>query len=157
MKTKKLTEKRVQKIIWDSLQKNSYMVMVPNFYGAFGWESDLIGLTKAGYIHEFEIKRSQEDLNNDRLKYKKTIRLMAAHRASSGFFLVPRQFYYVCSFWPSAKSIPSFAGVMYVKEETNELITIRRAPELPAKKANEKQITKMLTSLCHRFWRQRYG
>lgn len=158
MKTKKLTEKRVQKIIWDSLQKNSYMVMIPNFYGAFGWEADVCGLTYSGYLHEFEIKLTPEDLAHDKSKYKKMVRLKAAYMSGGDDrFLVPRHFYYVCTFWPNVGSIPDFAGAIVVDKETHELKKIRNAPALPGKKANNEQIRKMLTSFCHRYWKVKYG
>lgn len=51
------------------LNRNN-MAVIPNVNGRFPWECDLICITGAGYVTEFEIKTSKADLKADFKKRK---------------------------------------------------------------------------------------
>lgn len=57
-----LTERRVQHLLYQRFMAGgSHMVAVPNS-SLYGWESDMLTVTKAGYVHDYEIKVSRADL-----------------------------------------------------------------------------------------------
>ena len=66
--TESITEKDIIKILSKKYNEFQYY-LVPNSK-LFGWEMDLAILTKAGYLHEFEIKTDFNDFVNDAKKDK---------------------------------------------------------------------------------------
>ena len=61
-----LTEQKIQRVLGGFIASPKYSV---DGLFVFGWESDKLIWTKAGYIYEFEIKISRADYKND-FKYK---------------------------------------------------------------------------------------
>jgi len=56
-----LTESTAQSALYKWCASKNHELVVPNCGMAFGWESDLVSVTKAGIAHEFEIKVSRSD------------------------------------------------------------------------------------------------
>ena len=57
-----LTEQKIQRVLGGFIASPKYSV---DGLFVFGWESDKLIWTKAGYIYEFEIKISRSDYKND--------------------------------------------------------------------------------------------
>lgn len=57
-----LTEQKIQRVLGSFIASPKYSV---DGLFVFGWESDKLLWTKAGYIYEFEIKISRSDYKND--------------------------------------------------------------------------------------------
>ena len=57
-----MNERSIQNQIHNYFSGRIYEI--PNVY-LYDWESDFISVTRAGYIHEYEIKISKSDFNND--------------------------------------------------------------------------------------------
>ena len=64
------SERRIQEQLYRYLMVKQHHQMSPNVY-LFDWEADLLSLTKAGYIHEYEIKISRSDFMADSKKVDK--------------------------------------------------------------------------------------
>lgn len=57
-----LTERRVQHMLFKRFMAGgSHQIAVPNST-LYGWEADMLTVTKAGFVHEYEIKVSRADL-----------------------------------------------------------------------------------------------
>src|SRR5688500_4528407 len=61
------TERTIQNALYCHCAIKRHELIVPNS-GLFGWESDLISVTKAGFIYEFEIKITRSDFRADAKK-----------------------------------------------------------------------------------------
>ena len=69
-----LTEQKIQRVLSGFIASPKYRV---DGLFVFGWESDKLIWTKAGYIYEFEIKISRSDFKND-FKHKKEKHIVLA-------------------------------------------------------------------------------
>jgi len=65
--TKAMTSKQIQHALFDQFG-NASKLMIPNYTPAHWFECDLIRVTKAGYLEEFEIKISVADFKADAKK-----------------------------------------------------------------------------------------
>lgn len=135
------------------IRRKRYQAMIPNFYGAFGWESDLLGITRYGYLHEFEIKHSVSDLEREfSTKATKHANLKDALGADDidRRHVVPKRFYFVISgFWYSPKNLPDYVGLIRV--DGSRVKTMRQAPDLAAEKITSYQMTKIIVSMSYRW------
>lgn len=61
----------IQKALYFHASNKSHEYICPNKFLLKWWECDLVSITKAGYLHEFEIKMSRADFLND---FKKGIK-----------------------------------------------------------------------------------
>ena len=111
MKTLKYSEKQIQRSLFYDLNERSVPIIVPNIsYSWLYWEADLISISKAGYMSEFEIKISKSDFLKD-FKKRKHISLTRPpfnHR-------IPNYFWYVAPLDAIPICIPSYAGLKLVK------------------------------------------
>ena len=60
----KYTEREIQDWLCKYFMAKQRKVTIPNMY-LYEWESDLISVTKSGYVHEYEIKVTKADYKND--------------------------------------------------------------------------------------------
>lgn len=63
-----LTEKSIQDALWWHLHQKGHRWMAPCFTPAKWWEMDMMSVTKAGFVHEYEIKLSLQDFKADAKK-----------------------------------------------------------------------------------------
>jgi len=141
---------------------NSMKFILPNYTPYKWWECDMFGLTKAGYMREWEIKRTRADFVNDKNKKhrwfdwkkkefcsEKKYQLLA-----NGSEYAPRQFWYVVPEGVlEVDDVPEFAGFMIVKEYS--MIEIRKAPFLHKHKAHERTVLNSQSVLYHRYWNEK--
>lgn len=154
----KLTEKDIQLALYHYRACiTAFPVMVPNVY-LWYWESDLLYLTRAHHVVEYEIKVTHSDFLAD-LKYKQT-----KHRHiqnGSG----PTEFYFVCPEGVISKEeLPSYAGLLYVKSFNNHpynpsnrrtgnyVMVEQKAKRQKRKALNEKQVFELLKKGVARYW-----
>ena len=81
---------------------------IPNYRGLYNWEGDVFSVTRANYVHEFEIKVTMQDYKKDFMKYK--------HHflgPSSTAIVGPNYFWYVTTFNIEP---PEYAGWIIVKD-----------------------------------------
>lgn len=147
-----MVEKDIQKILFKKLVvgRNMYNIAIPNIYLYMNQESDFIGITRYGYAHEYEIKTSKQDYLADFNKKKHNHLRSYFNSPSEGN--IPKKFYFVIhGFHLMVGELPPYAGLITITE-SGIMKIIRRAPDLPSKKIDERTLIKMCTSLSYRLW-----
>ena len=160
----KATEGRIQEVLYRELSKRGHEPIIPNIEMLSG-EADLVSITKAGFVNEFEIKISRSDFKADRKKQAKHMRyadvltgdstgvFQHAHRLSA-----PTQFWYaVPAGLVNEGEVPPHAGLMYVGMNDGfwRLRTVRRAPRLHSERVPEHDMRAIARSFMFRYWSQR--
>ena len=107
----KFTERIIQRALYDHRRgMEVYPNMVPNVY-QYNWESDLLQVSKAHYVTEYEIKISRSDFLADK---KKTRRWWMENYTEAG----PKFFYYAAPVGLIKKEdIPKGLGLIEVAED----------------------------------------
>ena len=138
-----MTARDIQHCLIKSRYRQSFCV--PNYTPKDWFECDVMEITKAGYIREYEIKISRADFLADRNKFKRTVAedgihcvdlnkhdLLAARSPRC-----PKQFYYVFPAGLMAlDEVPEWAGVIVMQELDDRYGkrihegTLRQAPTL---------------------------
>ena len=150
--------------------------LFPNIY-IYPWESDLLVVSRAGYVTEIEIKISKKDFRADFKKAEKHQGLERGEREPSenelrminhsiggeywkrglnerGKYAVPRPnyFYYAC---PEGvikpEELPKYAGLIIVNESFAVRFE-RTAPKLHKEKAKPDHYSKFLNSIHAKHW-----
>lgn len=127
---------------------HTHRLFCPNTTTVFYWEADLVSLTRAGLMHEYEIKCSRSDFLADfkkdkhRIldemfktgrvgntppkylielyeKYGKDPKVELAHMYEGEMGDIPNYFWYVCiDFEPKEGEIPEYAGLILLESIT---------------------------------------
>ena len=169
--------------IQDFLQRHFFsgrQYGIPNIY-LYSWESDFLSVTRAGRVHEYEIKVTKADFAADAGKVEKHQILENGHRDLNGYerlcledqekrgweipgFMAdkmtadkrmpgkrPNFFWYVC---PEniITDVPGYAGLIYCKPY---LRIVKTAPLLHKDKITADMEKKILTSFYYRYWKIR--
>lgn len=121
-----MTEQKMQQALRGFISNPKYRL--ENLY-VFGWESDLLFLTPAGYWYEIEIKISRADFFND--FKKKAFGKLKSELLKSGKYDSPNYFYYaVPRGLVSPDEVPDYAGLL---EVDFRWIATKKAPRLRGK------------------------
>jgi len=145
----------IQNALYHHVLSKQHNFIIPNIYLGSS-EADLISVTKAGYINEYEIKITRSDFKADFKKSKHS-------------FLKDRQKTFRSYFWfvapeglINADEIPEYAGFMIVRKMKNRYPfkgfacrEIKRPPRLSSEKINAWQKDQILTAYMYRFWNMR--
>lgn len=160
MRTKH-TEKSIQMILYNYLDgRTTNILTIPNFYYDPRYESDILSITKAGYVNEFEIKTSLNDFKNEFRKKKrkhKTLEwIITAYRNKMPkHWSIPNYFWFVA---PEKlirlNLIPRHAGFIEVKKDKTIRI-IKRAPIIHRNKIKEHWHLKIARGMMFRYWNLR--
>lgn len=129
-----LTEKKIQESLKLILSQPRFILN--NLY-VFGWESDVLILTKSGYWYEFEIKISKSDFKNDfKHKNDKHVNMLSNQLETRK----PNYFNYVVpENLISIEEIPEYAGLIYITE-SGRTKTIKNAPKLHREKVDPNKL-----------------
>ncbi len=84
MKENKTNEFTIQNALYAYLTKKAHQYIIPNIYIGH-LESDMISVTKAGFIHEYEIKLNLQDFKAD-FKKSKHAHMRNRHRQFRNYF-----------------------------------------------------------------------
>lgn len=133
-------------------------VIVPNVY-AYRWESDLLIVTKAGYVKEVEVKISKADfmadsrkqVSRETTKYEAITSGVRTYCDKPKDCKRPNRFYYAFprDMVPLA-DVPEWAGV-YHWLPNGAIVEARYAPRLHEQKAEPKFIDRLYKSAYHRY------
>lgn len=138
--------------------------VLSNFTGAGFEEMDVMTVTKAGLITEFEIKVSRSDFFND-FKSKPGKHAVLGKKDYEGHlnFLackIPNYFYFaVPAGLVNSNEVPQYAGLIYFTkfqlrdnpgQEYVEYEIIKKAPKLHADKIEDKTIARIAKTLSQR-------
>lgn len=142
----KVNEKTIQALLMrQCMAAFKHECAVPNTTSFFHWEADLISVTKAGFVHEYEIKISLSDYKADAKKENKHWHLQHGYRRPNYFWYVTHNF----DIEP-----PVYAGWIKITEaEIFNSFCVRLmkpAPHLHKIKIAEKQRLQIIRSLSWR-------
>ena len=161
-----MTEKSVQLMLSHYCWIHSQRIRLPNS-SVFGWESDMVGVTKARISHEYEIKLSFSDFRADRKKKRhdhierfvkgerEIVERIAWGEYKQEIYPPANYFWYVVSAEIAKKAkpeLPLYAGLIVVSDR---LEISKAAPKLHRERLTDKQVWQILGSACGRFWSAR--
>jgi len=127
-------------------------ILVPNV--VYPWECDFVGVTKAGYAHEFEIKISRSDFKADFKKDKHAF--ITGEREYTWKISRPAYLWFVVPFeMVTLDEVPEYAGLIYVSANGKFLKEMRRPKKIHNEKVSDKYRMKLLQSMMYRFWQVR--
>jgi hypothetical protein len=131
--------------------------MVPNVQ-VFGWESDLVSVTRDDYVYEYEIKISRKDFLLDLTKHRHS-HLTRVHAGESGLWPGVQRganylFYAAPESLLTVNEIPSHAGLIVVTDSGLTEVA-RPAPKLHKHKLPEHSRQWLERSITQRFWSAR--
>jgi len=139
-------------------------IIVPNAVMSWG-ECDLLTMTKAGYLREYEIKLSKADFLADRKKrhdvriegarfsdWKKNYKEMSKLEwLASEYNKSVKEFTYVISgFEIEEYELPDYAGLMVFNPDSWQISEIRAPKKLGGKKADERLQIYLLQKCMYR-------
>lgn len=155
-----MNEKYIQMLLMqDCLHGRQHKIAVPNSTQLMWGEVDLLSVTKAGLVHDFEIKCSKSDYNREigpNHKYNKQGKHWRLQHpetyANYNPSPVPNYFWFVT--YGFEIEPPDYAGWMTVEEwgytKKLGLIERKKAPMLHRGKWNDSQIVKIARLLSYR-------
>ena len=165
-----ITERKIQDDFY-YFNRDRFSTIIPNCYPPRWYECDLLAITKASYMYEYEIKLSRSDYFNDAKKGKPPEHLKkyyarydidggkTKHQSlSEGSKNGPSKFWYITpENLISAVEIPDFAGWITFIERINYIIFTERikAPRLHKNKLGEECKDSLRQKLYHRYWNER--
>lgn len=153
MNQSSLTEAKIQLILATKFMKQG-CVCVPNC-GAFGWEADLLRLTRSLSCVEYEIKITKADFRADAQKRWKHQLLSQPRKAREDRSFVPNYFWY-CA--PAgvipAVELPAYAGLLEVADD-GSLYPLKSAPRLHRGVLGFREAAFLLRGINFRFWEMR--
>ena len=124
--------------------KSNPKYIVENLY-VFGWESDMLIMTRSGYWYEVECKISLADFKNDfthKWQKHELLKTEEKHRR-------PNYFYYCVPWYLSGKVLPllpDYAGLIVLTED-GKLKEVKRTPMLHNNKYTNEEL-----NLCDKFY-----
>lgn len=155
-----MTEKESQERLFEFFLMKHYNFICPNTY-VLGHESDLVSVTKSGFIHEIEIKSSRNDLLNElsgrnKIKQRKH-KAMANIKSSMTTYThthIPNYFWFAFSKKIYKKQeIPIYAGILSIKKDDVKIV--KKAIRLHKSKLSIKKMEYISRGLMLRYWRKR--
>ena len=145
-----MTEREVQRILFSrALFEKHHDIAIPNTY-LYDWESDFISVTRAGYVHEYEIKVTLSDFKADSKKESKHTRLSKSHLCGRG--RVPNYFWYVTTFDLDIALVPEYAGLL--RTRGGYIYCVKEAPRINGSKITDKQIIDSTRRLSHKLYNE---
>jgi len=165
-----ITERSIQDtFFWYNQMR--FTTIIPNTYPPGWYECDILAITRASYMYEYEIKLSRSDFFNDRKKGEVPSHLKSfyqrynenygdtkhqslekgvGHGPSRFWFIVPENLIAV-------DDIPLFAGLIYCRDlgRIVRFEEVRTAPRLHKTKLSESSKDSIRQNLYHRYWSER--
>jgi hypothetical protein len=146
----KLDEQRIQEALFGYLYGKGNEIVLPNISWSYlRWEADTIGITKAGYLYEYEIKTTYSDFLND-FKKRKHHALKRGERVGS-----PNYFIFVAPMNAVPLCLPDYAGLIEISQNGSRLFVeeIKRPKMIHRNKLTPKDKIAMLRVIMFRYWK----
>lgn len=136
---------------------------IPNVH-LYSWESDLLSVTRAGLIHDFEIKVTRADFRRELKQYETGNDYVNCKRRrhvamTNGASKCPNYFWFA---YPAGmigvEDVPDFAGAIEVSDSPKKIlypIVRREAPRLHGNKLTDRQRDYIVRGLAYRYWDMR--
>jgi hypothetical protein len=155
------SEALFQECVFEFCRERNHRLIVPNSQ-VLGRESDVVSVTTADMLVEFEIKISRADFQRDRKKARH-LHLKAKLDANDpwlgvAFNYTPAYFYYVVPINMIRESeVAHYAGLIEISIDERAVFVTKRAPRLHDGKVSDRQRRWLERSLTQRYWRVRLG
>lgn len=159
-----MTEREIQRRFASRAGWRFSGAILPNAYidwAAGGWECDLLGVTRAGYVYEWEIKLDRTDFRREFEKKREKHAVLSGARYTTR--LTPKRFWFVC---PAhvIECVPCYAGLIWVTRKIprgwvtpiTKFTEVVVAPRLPSRKATPHEIALLLSKASSRLWAEIY-
>lgn len=155
----KFTEPIIQHGLSIMLTRRQHEYSIPNVsWSWLYWEADLISITKAGFMYEFEIKCSKSNFQSDFQKKKhEYLKGKYSGKKKYKFGRIPNYFTYVAPINAIPLCIPDYAGLIEVRESKWQpgvlmFCQIRKPKRIHSNKIPECGKMKMLRTLVFKYW-----
>lgn len=150
------TEADIQDSLFKFLAKKKINFIVPNVNLYYSYESDLVSVSGAKFVSEYEIKISVSDFRAEFKNKRHKHTNLSDQKITS---VIPNYFFFVfpVGLWLEKEQylkIPEYAGLITVGEEVR---VIKKAPRLHSEKANSDKLAYLGRGLMYRFWDKRLG
>jgi len=166
-----MTSKEITRRLLYILYSRGYPIFTVNFQRGGFREADILGVTKAGFTAEYEIKVSRSDFFADFKKRYKHMRMSDSLKKDlynkKALFKIPNYFYYaVPEGLIKPEEVPDYAGLVYLTNvgfrihyPTQMILTEKRAPKLHKYKLeqNDRLIHGMMQHLSRKFLFKMYS
>lgn len=125
------SEELVQIQLIAMIYKNGFLLQNNHMYG---WEADALHVTNDMYVHEYEIKLTQEDLSRD---FDKTVLVINGERRKEykkrnvllhGIVKRPNKFYYVVPEWLNTSAIEKKFGILKYRFNRGDVVITSSKP-----------------------------
>ena len=146
-----ITERQMQVWLHRYMERKNRHSILPNV-SMYGWEADLVCMTKAGYLHEIEIKVSRSDFKAD---FKKRKHLYLSKQLNITTDRIPNYFWYACP-WGliMPEEVPAYAGLIWINPRSyvhgNE--EVWKAPRIHKSKVSDKRKEELFNVCYWRMW-----
>lgn len=136
--------KDIQAALMMDLYLKGYSPIVANYTGRGLSECDILAISKADLIYEFEIKISRSDFKKDFTKEHKH-KVLENRKATQKswrwkdgekvneqtWFQIPNYFTYLCpAGMIKPEEVPEYAGLLYISEDCTTFEWIKKSPKL---------------------------
>lgn len=151
------TEKTIQaQLMWHALAELQHRLAVPNTRGLFNYEADCATVTKADFVHEWEIKLTVADFKADfknkphkhRVFAERAIAPLTSNQPNYFWFVIPHTI--VDQIEPL---VPEYAGLLVVTDRIHfhhsVLVHRKEAPRLHECKMQRRDEEYMMRSMSY--------
>lgn len=158
--------KDVQAAIMMDLYLKGYSPVTANFTGDGLSECDVLAVSKANLMYEFEIKISRSDFKKDFTKTHKH-KMLASRTGTKQYtkwvkgkrtdemetcFILPNYFTYLVPYeLVTLDEVPEYAGLLYVSSDYKSFEWIKKPPKLHDARMNEKLLRTITHNLTCKF------
>lgn len=156
-----MNEKYIQTMLMRTMLARRHVAVITNSNQTFMYEADLLTVTGAGLVNEFEIKCTRSDYNREfKTHSKKNKHHWLEHVYGASY--IPNYFWFVTYLFEIEP--PEYAGWILVQPVTfdskypdgvpHELVTKKRAPRLHALKWDDAKVAKIARLLSYRLLKE---
>ena len=148
-----MTEREIQNILFGWVTNKGHQLVVPNC-GVNGWEADLLSVTAANFLNEYEIKTNKKDYNADFKKSKH--RYLKSETKGRRQWSRPNCFWFVLDFVGARDIVvPDYAGLITIDHDLLRPVVRKPAPKIHVEPIGERTREYLERGLMYRYWKAR--
>ncbi len=147
------TELSMQRRLAHDLMARGHQAVVPNVQLA-SWEADLVSVTQAGYLHEWEIKVTRSDYLDDFRRKKRKHRVLSSPGHLRSAYYPSRLWYVVPVGLIGPEEVPEYAGLVCINGGAYVRCAevLREAPQLHNHPITERQWRWLTRISTYKLW-----
>jgi len=159
-----ITAKDIQRVLLININETHNLCMAENIVPPGYYEMDVMKITKAKFIYEYEVKISKADLladfRNKADKHELMQNKTASKKAGRWRVLRVPNYFYLCgppSIFENVE-IPKNYGVIHISEDGSNYVTIHKRPRrLHGVKASDDTLMNIMMKLSTRLYYAKYA